>query len=139
MFGRAAAAARDFLSRKGPKTFLEQLIVFGALILTLVFIPVCAVGFAKDPSGALDTTDYDVNDLNFINQTSDTIRIYLDGDYQATVGAGETRVDDVFSWRHARLFEAVDSEGRVVYAARLSPDDLDQMHERIIIASVTTH
>ena len=127
MLRRAFNSARDFWRRKGPKSLTERLIVYGSFLIVPAFI-VYSLAFAPEPDVYPDAPD-----VVYDNQTRDFVRVFVNGYYQASLKAGESKTDRYFYCRRGCLVEATDRDGRVVFTRWLTSSSVEVLKERIVI------
>ncbi len=128
MLGRAFDSARDFWRRKGPKSLTERLIVYGSfLIIPAIFV--YSIAFAPDETDVYPDTP----DVTYENRAGIFVRVFVDGYYQASLDAGDSKTDRYFYCRRGCLVEAADRDGRVVFTRWLTWSSVEVLRKRIVI------
>lgn len=121
MLGRAVGYMKSFWSRKGPRSRADKIVFWGFAVLMLVAIPALALV----PDVPDDPFDED-RGITYVNSTDQLLHVYTDGYFQTSLVPGESYTDGYFYWRDdARLIEAVDREGRVVFTEVLTHDEFE--------------
>lgn len=117
-------AIRDFWQRKGPRTRLEKILVYGSLGL-FIFLVTIGITFAIAREKPIQ--------LTYENRTGQPVEIYVDGYYRASLQSGDACSDKEYGWSQGKLVEAVDSEGHVVFSTKLFKDDLESIGRRVSV------
>lgn len=121
---RITERVRRFIRKKGPKTRLDIFFVVGSFAVVLVLVGI-GLFFAVTNPGSVDVI--------YENRTGENVRIYIDGYYDSFLPADESVSSSVYDWGDQRLVEAVNEDGKPLFAESFSKDDLGQMQYRIVI------
>jgi hypothetical protein len=79
---------------------------------------------------------FDEQEVTYVNQTDETVTIYIDDVTELTVGPGESVTEEYFrlEWWFGRTVSARDPAGNVVWAEKLDEDDLEDTDWRIVVS-----
>lgn len=120
-----------------PETTKARLLVAGAFVAGLLLIAGYAVFwlsfYGGGPFGWLEF--WDKIEVTYVNETDQTVAVYIDNDVVATVPPGESVTHSyrkVEWWWHRKVVVR-DLNGRLIYATELDKGDLEDIDYRIVI------
>jgi len=72
--------------------------------------------------------------VTYVNRFDENITVFIDGQTEATIGAGEAKRFSTLEFGGRALIEGRTKDGTVVYSARLTWDEFKQQNWTIVIA-----
>lgn len=122
-------SVREFWRRKGPKTRMDAVVVYGAMA---VFAGLVVFGIVLTA-----VTERRVIEIDIVNRSQQPIVMFRDGYHIASLGPSETRPERIYDCLDGCLVEVTDIDGHVLCAFTLNEELADSIGHEMIVSGTS--